>query len=313
MTTSIITTDAYLQHDTGGGHPECPQRLTAIMSELSERGLLDRLARVAPQPCPVEMMALAHSTSYLARAQADIAAGLNQLSTGDTTICPRSWEIAALSAGAGLAAIDALFAGEADNMFCAVRPPGHHANRDAGMGFCVLNNIAIAAKYAQQKHGVGRILIADWDVHHGNGTQDIFYSDDSVLFFSSHQSPWYPGTGAATETGTGPGLGTTINVPLPAGSGGEEIVGAFEQKLLPAVAKFRPELVLISAGFDSRRGDPLGQFLLDDEDFAQLTNMMRAIADEHAAGKLVSFLEGGYSLSGVAQGVAAHVAALLES
>lgn len=313
MTTSLITSDLYLQHQTGPGHPERPQRLESIMRELTQQSLLGRLQRSAPRGCPPETMALAHAESYLQRAEADIAAGLSQLSTGDTTVCSKSWEIAALAAGAGLTAIDALFAGEADNAFCAVRPPGHHATRDTGMGFCVLSNIAIAAKYAQQKYGVGKILIADWDVHHGNGTQDIFYTDDSVLFFSSHQSPWYPGTGAATETGTGPGLGTTVNVPLPAGSGAPEIVGAFEQKLLPVVARFRPELVLVSAGFDSRRGDPLGQFLLDDEDFAQLTKLLRGIADEYAGGKLVSFLEGGYSLDGVAKGVAAHIEALLDA
>jgi len=196
------------------------------------------------------------------------------------------------------------------NAFCIVRPPGHHASGNRGMGFCLFNNIAIAARYAQRKYGIGRVLIADWDVHHGNGTQDIFYSDGTVFFFSTHQYPWYPGTGAASETGEGPGLGTTLNCPFPAGSGRKEILGAFQEKLRPAAEAFKPGLVLLSAGFDSRIGDPLGNFLLTDTDFADLTALLREIADRHAQGRLVSVMEGGYSLEGLAAGVRAHVAAL---
>jgi acetoin utilization deacetylase AcuC-like enzyme len=179
------------------------------------------------------------------------------------------------------------------------------------MGFCLFNSIAIAGRYAQQKYGVERVLIADWDVHHGNGTQDIFYSDGTVFFFSTHQYPWYPGTGAASESGEGTGRGTTLNCPLPAGSGRKEILGAFQEKLLPAAEAFKPGLVLISAGFDSRIGDPLGNFMLTDADFADLTKLMREIADKHAGGRLVSILEGGYSLEGLAAGVRAHVEALV--
>ena len=180
------------------------------------------------------------------------------------------------------------------------------------MGFCIFNNIAIAARYAQTRHQASRVLIVDWDVHHGNGTQDIFYSDGSVLFFSTHQSPWYPGTGSADETGYAEGEGKTINCPSPAGSGRAEIVGAFEQKLIPAADQFKPDLVLVSAGFDSRIGDPLGHFVLTDSDFADLTRILLAIADKHAGGRLVSVLEGGYNLSGLASAVRAHVNALAE-
>src|SRR5205823_4535682 len=203
----------------------------------------------------------------------------------------------------------AVIGGELRTAFCIVRPPGHHATPDRGMGFCIFNNIAVAARYAQTRHKAGRVLIADWDVHHGNGTQDIFYADGSVLFFSTHQSPWYPGTGSADETGYAEGEGKTINCPFPAGSGRQEIAGAFEQLLIPAADEFKPDLVLISAGFDSRAGDPLGHFLLTDADFADLTSIMLTIADEHAEGRLVSVLEGGYSLSGLAAATRAHVQA----
>jgi acetoin utilization deacetylase AcuC-like enzyme len=218
--------------------------------------------------------------------------------------------VAARAAGAGLNAVDAVAGGRVRNAFCLVRPPGHHANATRGMGFCLFNNVAIAARYAQRKHGVGRVLIVDWDVHHGNGTQDIFYEDSSVFFFSTHQWPLYPGTGRADETGAGEGAGTTMNFPFPEGSGRAEILGAVQKSLIPAMEAHRPELVVISAGFDSRVGDLLGRFTLTDDDFVDLTRAVMEIADRYAGGRIVSMLEGGYNLDGLASAAAAHVGAL---
>ena len=189
--------------------------------------------------------------------------------TGDTAVCEESWDAALRAAGLAVSAVDAVMAGAMENAFCAVRPPGHHATADRGMGFCIFNNVAVAARHAQKAHGMERVLIVDWDVHHGNGTQDIFYGDGTVLFFSTHQWPLYPGTGRRSERGTGEGEGLTINCPLAEGAGGAEVLGAMREELEPAAEKFKPELVLISAGFDSRAGDPLGGFLLEDEDFVE--------------------------------------------
>jgi acetoin utilization deacetylase AcuC-like enzyme len=263
-----------------------------------------------PRAVTNDDLLLAHAPEYIALAEREIRSGADNLSTGDTAISRHSWDAALKAAGSALAAVDGVISGKVKRAFCVVRPPGHHANADRGMGFCVFNNIALAARHAQRRHGVERVLIVDWDVHHGNGTQDIFYEDGTVFFFSTHQFPWYPGTGRAEETGAGAGKGTTLNCPLPAFSGREKIFTCFEQKLLPAAEKFRPELVLISAGFDSREGDPLGQFLLKDKDFADLTRLVAGIAERHAGGRIVSLLEGGYNLSGLATAATAHAVAL---
>lgn len=280
------------------------------MSGLEREGLVKDSARVTRRPASEDEIAMAHSREYIATVKRDVRGGAHNLSTGDTAVGPRSLDVALEAVGGVLNAVDMVLGGRAKNAFCAVRPPGHHATAVRGMGFCVFNNIAIAARYAQKKHGISRVLIADWDVHHGNGTQDIFYDDGSVFFFSSHQSPWYPGTGAAGETGDGAGKGSTMNCPFPAGAGRAEVVGALRERLIPAMDAFKPELVMISAGFDSRLGDPLGQFRLTDEDFADLTRMLMDVAEKHADGRLVSVLEGGYSLSGLAAGVGAHVKTL---
>jgi acetoin utilization deacetylase AcuC-like enzyme len=281
--------------------------VVAALAPLSER-----LLPIEHRAITEDELLLCHTPEYLAIARRDIASGCLYLSTGDTDIGPNSWEVAARAAGGVLNAIDAVMTGRARNAFCAVRPPGHHANAGRGMGFCIFNNVALAARYAQRRHGIARVAIVDWDVHHGNGTQDIFYEDPSVFFFSTHQWPLYPGTGRADETGAGAGKGTTMNFPFPAGSGRREILGAVEQSLVPALDAFRPELLLISAGFDSRIDDLLGSFTLTDADFADLTAAVQQIAARHAQGRIVSVLEGGYNLSGLASAAAAHVRALAD-
>jgi acetoin utilization deacetylase AcuC-like enzyme len=308
----ILATDPLCRkHDPGVGHPEQPRRYTAVADALGAAGLIARSTQAGPRDVTREDLLLVHEATYLDLAEKEIRAGADQLSTGDTGVCPVSWEAARRAAGCALAAVDGIFNGEERTAFCLIRPPGHHASPARGMGFCILNNVALAARHAQRRHGISRVAIIDWDVHHGNGTQDAFYADGSVFFFSTHQSPWYPGTGNARETGEGEGKGATLNCPLPAGSGREEILGCFQHQLLPAMEKFRPELVLISAGFDSREGDPLGQFRLTDADFTELTHVARTIAQKAANGRVVSVLEGGYHLAGLASAATAHVQALL--
>jgi acetoin utilization deacetylase AcuC-like enzyme len=293
------------EHDTGPGHPEQAARFDAAM-----RGLPAPVHPMPARAATPDELALCHTRAYIKVAERDVASGRHFLSTGDTNISSGSFHAAVHATGTLLNAVDLAVGGQASNAFCVVRPPGHHATPDVGMGFCLFNSVAVAARYAQQKYGLSRVLIVDWDVHHGNGTQDIFYADPSVLFFSTHQSPWYPGTGAMNENGDGLGEGFTINCPFPAGSGREQILGAFENQLIPAADDFRPELVLISAGFDSRGGDPLGNFLLTDQDFTDLTTLMMEVADRHAGGRLVSVLEGGYNLAGLTSAVRAHATSL---
>ena len=258
---------------------------------------------------PTTSWHLCHTREYLPMARRDIESGHPYLSTGDTEVTPNTWKVASEAAGSVLNAVDAVVSGRVRNAFCAVRPPGHHATRNRGMGFCVFNNVALGARYAQRQHGLERVMIVDWDVHHGNGTQDIFYEDPTVFFMSTHQWPLYPGTGRADETGSGAGVGTTMNFPLPAGSGRAEILPLFQGALAPAADRFRPNLVMISAGFDSREGDLLGRFTLTDRDFADLTRAVMQVG----SGRVVSMLEGGYGLPGRSSAAAAHVKALADA
>jgi len=311
--TAILNDPMCREHLVGRSHPERPERYDAVVEGLEGEGLLARTQELAPRAATEDELALCHTREYIHTVQRDVARGSIYLSTGDTEIGPNSYEVARRAVGGVLNAVDCVMAGRSATAFCAVRPPGHHATPSRGMGFCVFNNVALAARYAQKKHGVGRTLVIDWDVHHGNGTQDAFYSDASVFFFSTHQWPLYPGTGRADETGEGAGAGTTMNFPLPALSGRKQVLGAMRDSLLPAMKQYRPELVLISSGFDARVGDQLGSFTLTDEDFADLTRAALEIAKEHARGRVVSVLEGGYTLAGLASATAAHVRALLEA
>ena len=306
----LISHEAYLRHRTGYGHPERPERLTAITSRLTECGLWESLTHLQPRKADPADVALVHDPSYIETAVYDITQGKSVLSTGDTNICPDSLDAAWWAVGGTLAACDAVMAGDVSRAFCAVRPPGHHATPDAGMGFCIFNNVAVAARYLKQRHSLGKVLILDWDVHHGNGTQDAFYRDPTVMYGSIHQWPLYPGTGAPDETGSGAGEGATVNAPLASGVDGLIYTQTFQRKLLAPALDFAPEFVLISAGFDAHHADPIGGMNVTADAFGRMTKGVCDLADACCGGRVVSVLEGGYSLSGLAESAEAHVRAL---
>ena len=310
--TGFVYDAVYLEHETGAGHPESPERLSAIARRLEAAGLDSRLAHLTPSAAPAEWLQTIHSAEYIERARVTCESGDRYLDSGDVPVSRQSYQAAVLAAGGVMAAVDAVMAGDVTNAFCAIRPPGHHALRDRAMGFCIFNNVAIGTRYVQGKYGLPRVLIADWDVHHGNGTQEAFYDDPNVLYFSIHQWPFYPGTGSASQTGTGAGSGLTINVPIPAGSGDADYVGAFEQRLRPTAMAFRPDFVFVSAGFDPQAGDGLGGMRVTTEGFARLTHIVKEIAQKCCQGRLVSILEGGYGPELLAASVEAHIRALME-
>jgi len=306
----FIYDPAFLRHDTGV-HPENAKRLESILQTLNQdKNLAGRLQRLQPRLATHEDLLRCHDEAMVQTAQAISERGGGNIDA-DTRVSRESFDVACLAAGAALTAVDSVLKEEGGKAFALVRPPGHHATDTRSMGFCLFNNAAIAARYAQAKYGVETVLIADWDVHHGNGTQDIFWTDNTVFYFSSHQYPHYPGTGARDETGAGKGAGYTLNLPLPARTSARDHRIGFTDALRLIEHRFHPDLIIISAGFDSHRGDPLGNLMLEDSDFAEMTKEVLRIADAHASGRVVGLLEGGYNLDLLGGSVRSHLKALL--
>jgi acetoin utilization deacetylase AcuC-like enzyme len=301
MTTAYVTHPNYVLH-TLEGHPEHAGRLERIWQVLDTEGVAARMTPVKPASATPEQLALVHEPGYVQFVEKAARDGGGMLDP-DTYLLPVSYDVACLATGGVLSAVDAVCVGEARNAFAAVRPPGHHATSTRAMGFCVFNNIAVGARYAQKEHAIGRVMIVDFDVHHGNGTQDAFYSDPSVLYVSTHQYPHYPGTGTVNETGAGDGVGTNINMPLPAGVGNEGFKTLYERVLWPAARRFAPDLIMVSAGFDAHWSDPLAMLQLDLNGFAHLARQLRDMADELCEGRLIYTLEGGYDLDALGYGV----------
>lgn len=301
----------FLDHDTGI-HPEQPRRLRSVMARLESSNLVEDCVRPRWKLASRERIERVHLPGHIDRMAAIAAKGGGQADS-DTVISSQSFDVASLAAGAACDAVDRVLAGETKTALCLVRPPGHHALADRAMGFCLFNNIAIAACVARDEYELNRVLIVDWDVHHGNGTQDTFYADGRVGFFSSHRWPFYPGTGDADETGTAAGLGATCNLPIAFGTQRDKYRHRFASELENFAARIRPELVLVSAGFDSHRADPVGSLGLESEDFAKLTTIVQSIAAAHAGGRIVSILEGGYNPPVLAECVETHLRGLMES
>ncbi len=310
--TGLIYDDIYLEHETTPDHPERPERLIEIIKRLKSEGLYSQLLELKAAPAGLNWIETVHSPDYIERARRSCNTGAGYLDSPDVPISDKSYEAAVIAAGGMLAAIDAVMEKRIANAFCAVRPPGHHALESHAMGFCIFNNVAIGARYIQKKYGLSKVLIVDWDVHHGNGTQATFYEDPTVLYFSVHQYPFYPGTGSRAERGDGKGLNYTVNVPLPAGSGDKVYLDVFEQELQPAALDFSPDFVLVSAGFDAHENDLLGQMAVTAEGFARLTEIVKAIALKCCQDRLVSILEGGYHLGGLAASVDSHIRVLMK-
>ncbi len=300
----------YERHDTGPGHPESAVRYRVLREALES--LPPEIVRLPGRKAAVAEVLLAHEAFYHDVVYRDVMSCADVLRTGDTVLCEESYDVALEATGAALEAVDAVMRGDVARAFCAARPPGHHATASRGMGFCIFNHVAVAANHLRQAHRLEKIAIVDWDVHHGNGTEEIFQADPGVFYVSLHEAGIYPFTGRAEDRGTGEGMGFTLNFPLPHGSDGAAALAAWDEHAGPAIEDFRPEFILVSAGFDARRDDPIGGLKWSDETFAALTRRVVALAERHARGRVVSVLEGGYNPAGLASAALAHVAALGE-
>lgn len=301
-----------LLHDTGPSHPETSARLTAAKTALEAASFAGQLHWHEPQPIEAKWLEGIHTPEYRHFIEEACLQGRHFVDTGDTIVCQDSYHAALLSAGAAIGAVDAVLKEGYSSAFSLTRPPGHHASAEKPMGFCLFNNIAIAANYAEVAYGLERICILDWDVHHGNGTQDIFYESPSVLFCSLHQLPLFPHTGEFHETGMGPGGGLTVNCPFPNGAGIDLYLEALENEILPKISAFQPQLFLVSAGFDAHRLDPLADAQLESRDFHTLTKWILTQARAYSHGRVISILEGGYNLEALAESVTEHVRALVD-
>jgi acetoin utilization deacetylase AcuC-like enzyme len=308
MATLLYTHPVCLEHDPGRHHPESRARLEAVLAALDGPDFARLERREAPEAAAEDLLRV-HSRRHVERILSSVPKSGRISIDADTVLSPASGMAALRAAGAVIAAVDAVIAKEADNAFCAVRPPGHHAEPERAMGFCLFNNAAIGAVRARQVHGLARVAVIDFDVHHGNGTQAAFETNGSLFYASTHQYPLYPGTGAASETG----VGNIVNVPLPPMSGSAQFRNAMSGRILPALDRFRPELVVASAGFDAHRNDPLAQLLLEEKDYVWVTEQLLEIADRHADGRFVATLEGGYDLAALGASVAAHVRVLMSA
>lgn len=309
----LIYDRRFLDHDTGDVHPERPARLTVIMEALREQGLLDRTRLIPFRQAKAEEIALVHEPAYVDLIRMVCDEGFTGLGDGDTKLCEKSYDVAALAVGGVMAACDAVMAGTVRRAFCAVRPPGHHAERDRVLGFCLFNNVAVGAKHLLHNHGLRRVAIVDFDVHHGNGTQHIFEDRSDVLYISIHERPGsirFPGTGEETETGTGEGEGFTLNVPLSRGAGEDEYREAFDRQILPRLEHYAPEFLLLSAGFDALSADTISHLRLEPESYRWITAELVRLSGGHAEGRVVSVLEGGYHLDYLGHAVAEHVEGL---
>jgi len=310
MKTGFVYDPQFLEHEPGAGHPERKERLSSAIAYLRQQPWFTQLESVAVERAELRWIQNIHAPEYIERARAACSGGASFLDVSDVGVCERSFDIALLAAGSLMSVADKVVAGQLDNGFVMARPPGHHAERDMALGFCLFNNVAVTARYLQQHHGLDKIMVLDWDVHHGNGTQHSFEDDPSVLYVSTHQYPFYPGTGAWSETGTGAGAGATLNCPMPAGADDSHYETAWRERILPKIESFAPQMIIVSAGFDAHRADPLAQISLSTQFYGWMTERLMEQADKHCHGKMISILEGGYNIDEMPACIGEHLQVL---